>query len=78
MAVEAILCPVVADVNDDLTGYLGDIYLSRCGYLAHTEHHTRCDAGLAGNSSELVLFKYSVENGVRNLIADLVGMSLSY
>jgi len=76
VAVEAVLGPVIADVQHHLAGELGDIHIAVGGDLAHDVDQTRGGAGLAGHAAIGVLLQDGVQNGVADLVADLVGMPL--
>ena len=75
VTVKAVLCTVVADVDNYLSYDLGDINVTACGDLTHAHYETCGGSGFAGNSSHWVLCQYSVKNSVRDLVADLIGMS---
>ena len=77
-AVEAVLGPVIADVQDHLAGDLGDVHVAVGGDLTHDVDEAGADAGLAGHAAVGVLGQNGVQNGVADLVADLVGMSFRH
>ena len=77
-AVKAVLCPVVADLTDDVSCDLGNIDIAARADLAHDVDKPRGSRGLAGNSAVGVLLKYCVQHRIGDLVADLIGMSLGH
>ena len=75
VTVKAVLCTVVADVDNYLSYDLGDINVAAGGDLTHAHYETCGCCCFAGNSAHRVLCQYSVKNSVRDLVADLIGMS---
>ena len=78
VAVEAVLGPVIADVQHHLTGDLGDIHVAVGGDLAHDVDQARGHAGLAGHTAIGILLHDGVQNRIADLVADFVGMSLRH
>ena len=76
MAVEAILGPVIANVQHHLPRNFGDVHIAVGGDLAHDVDQPRGGAGLAGHAAIGILLQNGVQNGVADLVADLVGMPL--
>ena len=76
VAVEAVLSPVVADVQHHLAGNLGNVHIAVGGDLTHNVDQARRGAGLAGHAAMGILLQNRVQNGIGDLIADLIGMSL--
>ena len=76
VAVEAVLGPVIADIQHHLAGDLWDIHIAVGGDLAHDVDQARGGAGLAGHAAIGVLLQDGVQNGVADLVADFVGMPL--
>ena len=78
VAVKAELGTVIADLANYLTGYLGDVHIAGGADLAHNVDKTGGDSGLTGYAGHLVFSEDSIQNSVRDLVTDFVGMSLSY
>jgi hypothetical protein len=71
---------VVVDVADAANRLAGDLHEVEPGLgrdLAADDDDVRLDEGLARDAAELVLSEAGVEDGVRNRVGDLVGMSLA-
>ena len=75
VGVKAVLCAGVADVGDDLADDLLEVHVAVGGDLAHDVHQTGGRAGLAGHAGVGVVGQNFVQNGIGDLVADLVGMS---
>ncbi len=76
VAVEAALRRRVADVADHRLGDLAELDLRLARDLAGDDDQAGLDQRLAGDATLRVLRQQGVEDGVGDLIADLVGMSL--
>ena len=74
--VEAAGGVVIADFVHGAPDDVGDVHVAPGGDLAHDHHHAGGGHGLTGHAAGGVLGHDGVQNGVRNLVADLVGMSL--
>ena len=77
MTVKAVLCPVVANVYDHLPGDSGDVNVRLGADLAHAQDHTGGAAGFTSHSALRILFQDRIQNGIGDLVTDLVRMSLS-
>ena len=75
VSVKAVLCAGVADIGDDLADDLLEIDVAAGGDLAHDVHQTRGSTGLASHAGVGVVGQDLVQNGIGDLVADLVGMS---
>ena len=78
VAVEAVLGPVIADVQHHLTGDLGDIHVAVGGDLAHDVDQARGHAGLAGHTAIGILLHDGVQNRIADLVADFVWVTLRH
>ena len=76
VAVKSVLCAVVADLAYCLTCDCLKIGISVCGDLTHNDDETRGAAYLTSNAGHRVLRKKIVKDGIRDHIADLIGMAL--
>ncbi len=76
VSVEASLRGVVADVQQGAASDLGDIHVAVAGDLAGHQDHAGSSQGFTGHAGHGVLRQKGVQNAVRDLVADLVGMSL--
>lgn len=72
LVVETLVGRVVADVLDGLADDLLVVEVGLGGDLTEDHDHTGLGGGLAGDLGEGVLLQAGIENGVRDLIADLV------
>ncbi len=75
VAVEAGAGVRVADVADDLADDGRVVDPGSCGDLASDQHEAGLDRGFARNARVRVTSKVSVEDGVGNVVAELVRMS---
>ena len=78
LAVKAVLCSVIADLADNIAGYLGNVDVAVGAYLAHDVDKTGGHGGLTGDTTLGVLFQNCVKDSVGDLVADLIGMSLGH
>ena len=76
VAIKAVLGPVVADVQHYLAGDLGDVHIAVGGDLAHNVDQARGGTGFAGHAAIGVLLQDRVQDGIGDLVADLIGMPL--
>ena len=76
VGVKAELGAGVADIGHDLADDLLEIDIAVGGDLTHDMDHAGRGAGLAGHAGLGVVGQDLVEDGIGDLIADLVGMSL--
>ena len=75
VGVKAELGAGVADIGHDLADDLLEIDIAVGGDLAHDVHKAGGCTGLAGHTGIGVVGQNFVQNGIRDLVADLVGMS---
>ncbi len=73
--VKAVGGIAVADLVHGAADDVGDVHVAFCGNFAHHGHHPGGGDGLAGYPSIGVLGQNGVQNGVGDLVTDLVGMS---
>ena len=78
LRIEAEIRIVIADFGDGLTNNALNVNDGLAGDFARNDHEARGHQGLAGNAGVSVLRKHRVEDGVGNLVADLIGMSLRH
>ncbi len=76
IAVEPVLGLGVADVADDLAGYAGVVHVVMGGYLAQDDHQAGGGGDLAGHVGLGIAGQDLVQDGVRYLVAQLVGVPL--
>ena len=76
IAVKTFLCIVITDVNYSLTNDRCNINICFSCNLTHNKNLTCCTSGFAGNTAHRILLKHGIKNCVRNLVANLIGMSL--
>jgi hypothetical protein len=77
-AVEALLRGVVADLEDLVAHQLRDRRVRLGGDLSGHVHQAGGDQRLHGDPGMRVLAKKRVENGVTDLVSDLVGVTLGH
>ena len=77
LVVEALGGVVVTDVLDGIADDLLVVELGLGGDLTEDHYHTGLGGGLAGNLGEGVLSQAGVEDGIGDLISDLVGVTLT-
>ena len=76
VGVEAELCTGIADVRHDLADDLLKIDVAVGGDLAHNVDEAGGCTGLAGHAGVGVVGQDLIEDGVGDLVTDLVGMAL--
>ena len=76
VSVKAELCAGVADICHHLADDLLEVHIAVGSDLAHNVHKAGGCAGLAGHAGIGVVGQDLVQNCIRDLVADLVGMSL--
>ncbi len=77
-AVEALLGGVVADLQDLVAHQRRDVRVRLGGDLAGHVHQAGGDQGLDGDPGGRVLAEQRVEDGVADLVSDLVGVTLGH
>ena len=77
LVVEALGRVIIANALDGLTDHLLVVNLGLGGDLAKDHDHAGLGGGLAGDLGEGVLGQAGIENGVGDLISDLVGVALA-
>jgi len=75
LVVDAIVGVVVADAFDGVTGDLDVVHMRVGGDLASQHHQTGVGQGFGGDTAAGVLRKDGVEDRVRDLVSDLVGVA---
>ena len=75
IAVKTVLGAVITNLADDLACNTGNINIAVGRDFAHDVDKTGGAGGLAGNAGTRVLFQDGIQNGIRNLVADFVGMA---
>ena len=78
LVVKAFGGVVVADVLDGIADDLLVVEAGLGGNLAEDHHHAGLGGRLAGDLGEGVIPQAGIEDGIRDLISDLVGVTLSY
>lgn len=78
VAVEAFFAAVVADLLDHLAHQFIEVDERLGGDLAEYHHKTGLGGGFAGHAAAGVLLQAGVQNGVGNLVAELVGVSFGH
>lgn len=68
---------IISDVLDGTADNLLVIELGLGGNLTKNHHHTGLGSGLASNLGERVLSQAGIENGIGDLISDLIWVSLT-
>src|SRR5437764_7900921 len=76
LVIEAVLGSRVSDVADDAARDAGVIDLGLGRNLASDDYQAGCQQRLARNARRWVLSQRGVENRVRYLVGDLVGVTL--
>jgi hypothetical protein len=77
LVVKTLLGVIVTDVLDGITDNLLVVKLGLGGDLTEDHDHTGLGGSLTSNLGEGVLAKAGIEDGVGNLISDLVGVTLT-
>ena len=76
IAVKAVFCAVVTDLADGVANDSLHVHISARGDLTHYTHKTCGAKGLTSYAGHRVLAQHFVKDGIRDLVTDLVGMSL--
>jgi hypothetical protein len=66
----------VADVAEHVLGDLAELGLAVAGDFTRHDHHARLDQRFAGDAAVGILGEQRVDDGVGDLVADLVGVTL--
>lgn len=77
LVVETLLRVVITDVLDGVTDNLLVVDLGIGGDLTKDHDHTSLGSSLTSNLGEGILSEAGIEDGIRNLISDLVGVTLT-
>ena len=77
LVVEALLRVIVADVLDGITDDLLVVKASTGGDLAEDHDHTSLGGSLASDLGEGVLRQAGIEDGIGDLVGNLVGVTLT-
>lgn len=77
LVVEALGRVIVADALDGVTDDLLVVELGLGGDLTKDHDHTSLGSGLASNLGQRVLGQAGIEDGIGNLISNLVGVTLT-
>ena len=75
ITVKAVFCAVISDFTHGISDNGRNIDIALGRDFPHDHNHTGRCAGLAGNAAHGVLAEQAVQNGIGNLVADLIGMS---
>ena len=76
IAVKAVLGAVIADLTHHLAGDLGNIHIAGGGDLTHDMDQTGGSGGFTGHAAIGVMRQNGIQHGIRDLIANFVGMTL--
>lgn len=77
LVVETLLGVIVTNVLDGVSHNLLVVKGSLGGDLTKDHDHTGLCGGLTGNLGERVLLEAGIKNGIRDLVTDLIGVSLT-
>lgn len=77
LVVKALLGVIVADVLDGIPDHLLVVDVSSGRDLAKDHDHASLGSGLAGDLGQRVLSQAGIEDGIRNLVGNLVGVTLT-
>jgi hypothetical protein len=77
LVVKALLARVVSNVLDSITNDLLVVNLGLCGNLTKDHDHARLGCSFAGNFGVGVLSEAGIEDGIRDLVTDLVRVAFS-
>jgi len=78
LVVETFLGIIVANILDRISDNFLVIELSLGSNLTKDHNHTSLGGGLASNLGKRILPQAGVEDGIRDLISDLIWVALSY
>ena len=76
LRVKSVIRAGISDVADRIAHDLLHIYIGIGGDLSHNHHHTGRSACLAGNAAHGILLHKRIQDGIGNLVAHLIRMSL--
>ena len=76
LRVEAVLGPRIADPSDRLTDKPRNIHIRLSRDLTRNDHKARRNQRLTSHTATRIVSQDSIENSIRNLVGDLVGMPL--
>ena len=74
--VKAVFGAGITDVPHNVAHNLLEIHIAFRGDLTHDMHKARTGSHLTGHTAVRVFFQQRVQNGVGDLVADLIGMPL--
>lgn len=77
LVVETLVRAVVTNLLDGIADDFLVVEVGFCGDFAENKDQTGLGGGLAGNFGEGVFFQAGVEDGIGDLVADLVGVALT-
>lgn len=77
LVIESLGGIIVSDVLDGTTDDLLVVELGLSGNLSENHYHSGLGSGLASNLGEGVLSQAGIENGIRDLVSDLIWVSLT-
>ena len=78
LGVKAVSGVGVADGSDHAAHDGGEIHISFGGDLASNEHYAGGGDGFAGDAAVGIFLQTGVEDGIRNLVGDLIGMAFGH
>ena len=78
LGIEAVSGVGVADGSDHAAHDGGEIYVSFSGDLSGNEHYAGGGDGFAGDAAVGIFLQTGVEDGIRNLVGDLIGMAFGH
>ena len=74
VGVEAVGGIIIADIADDVAGDARNIHIAGGGDFSHNHDHAGGSGNLAGYAAHRILPHNFIQNGIGNLVADLVRM----
>ena len=78
VAIEAVDGVVIADGADGAADYALEIDISLGGDFAGNDDQAGCGESFAGHAAEVIFGEAGVEDCVRNLVGDLIGMAFRH
>jgi hypothetical protein len=77
LVIETLGGVIVTDILDGVTDDLLEVEMGLGGDFTENHDHTSFGGSLTGNLGQWILGQTSVQNGIRNLISDLVWVTLT-